>query len=354
MALAGAKSEDVATRKGALLVALALPMSHGHPILWDLVIDPVPEIRQQVFERAQTAQHDGLQLLRRAAESADHGMATIAVQHLTAALDHPSLPIMRRLLNHDIAEIRSRAATFLGWTAGPGVRPKLQSLVSSDAEASVREAAQAALDVIGDPTDRPEPVWWWETQRPVKASKKKTTPAPKKAAEKRPAKEKPAANNQEDPPSVADIVRAAGGTEPKDDGPWTALDAAALQEVGRLLASTRPDDDPTLCVGLARCVARYARPHWTVHLRPLLSAGDPALRAHAVAGLAAVAGPSQVPWFRPLLGDDQPDVRLAAIEAFATLCERLERSDLLGGYLTPLTHDSDGAVQQAALAALAS
>ena len=67
-------------------------VSHGHPILWDLVIDPEPTIRKQVFQRAIDAQHDGLQLLRRAAESADEEMACTAVRHLTAAVDRPSLP----------------------------------------------------------------------------------------------------------------------------------------------------------------------------------------------------------------------------------------------------------------------
>lgn len=354
MALAEAKSGDVNTRTGALRVALALPMSHGHPILWDLVIDPEPEIRAQVFERAIAAQHDGLQLMRRAAESNDDEMATTAVRHLAAALDRPSLPIMRRLLNHAVADIRMRAATFLGWTAGPAVRPKLQTLASSDPETSVREAAQAALDTLGDTADCPAPVWWWERNSGGPAAAKKKSKKAKAAPKATTPKPVDADSAQDNQPTVADLVRAAGKGGKTADDAWTTLDDDGLQEVGRLLASARPDDDHDLCVGLARCVAHYARPHWTVLLRPLLAAEAPELRAHAVAALGEIAGPSQVPWFRPLFADDAGAVRHAAVVAFVRLCARLERPELLVSYLGPLTNDADATVNKAVNAALSS
>ena len=104
-------------------------------------------------------------------------------------------------------------------------------------------------------------------------------------------------------------------------------------------------------MGLARCVELYARPHWTVHLRPLLSAGREEIRAHAVTGLGAVAAQSG-PWFRPMLDDADASVRLAAVNAFETLravgAPRPHRC-----VRGTLDKDSDEAVQQAALAALA-
>ena len=347
IALQRAQSTEKKERLGALRVAIALPTSHGMPMIRELLLDSEASIRERAYAHAIALEAEGIPLLRRVTEGDDLALATDALKRLVQADDRGSVALMRRLLHSASPDMRAGAATLLGVSAGPAVVPQLTQLVAHDPDQGVREAATQALETITG-------------EKPRSSAPKSDAPSDDIEAAAPPADGLPDPDPKTGhlplpspmPGEPELLLSLLGGCAPGDREQVLQVLSDHLEAVGETMARFSAEGSPLLGAGLGVAAAHFARPAWAQSLRRLLQDGRSQVKGEAARAMGAVGGLGQIPQIQGLLTDTNADVRLAAVEGLNALCARLERLDLARGRIEALTEDTDARVKAAVAAIL--
>lgn len=347
IALQRAQSAKKKERLGALRVAIALPTSHGMPMIRELLLDRESSIRERAYAHAAELGDEGIPLLRRVTEGDDLTLAADAIQRLVDADDRGSVALMRRLLDSPSADIRKGAATLLGVSAGPAVVPRLTQLATNDPDEGVREAASQALETItGERPDTSEA----PSADPSQAVDSGDAPAVGLPDPDPKTGHLPLPSPMPGDPDL--LLSLLGGCAPADREQVLNLLSEQLEAVGQAMSRFSDQASPLLGAGLGVAAAHFARPAWAQSLRRLLQDARAQVKSEAVRAMGAVGGLGQIPQMQGLLTDAEADVRLAAVEGLNALCSRLDRLDLARGRVEALADDADARVKAAVAAIL--
>ncbi len=347
IALHRAQSTEKKERLGALRVAIALPTSHGMPMIRELLLDAESSIREHAYAHAVALEEEGIPLLRRVTEGDDLALATDALKRLVKADDRGSVALMRRLLDSVSADIRAGAASLLGVSAGPAVVPQLTQLATHDPDEGVREAASQALEIItGEKPGSSEPksdTSSGDAEGAVAPVADLPEPDPKTG-------HLPLPSPMPGEPEL--LLTLLGGCAPGDREQVLNALSEHLEAVGEAMARFSDQGSPLLGAGLGVAAAHFARPAWAQSLRRLLQDARAQVKSEAARAMGAVGGLGQIPQIQGLLADANADVRLAAVEGLNALCARFERLDLARGRIEALAEDADARVKAAVAAIL--
>lgn len=320
--------EDIEQRLLAVSVAGAIGGSRGMYTVRMFLKDSEVAVRRRCLEVGVADGETGITLLRAILDDADEAVVLETIQWLRRAADRGSAGNLRRTMRHESAEVRTRAAEFLGHIAGPSVISAVRPL-TSDPDEGVRAAATEAIERLEGNLAQDEPDIWWG----VKDITGWTPPEPVPLPDPLPTD------------NTAELLRVLARAS--EDDRQSVLDALTANyssaDISRAVRKARPDEDRPLSVGAALAGRIWERRDWVVPLRRLLTDDDPWVRITVIDTLALIGTASVVPGVRQLLGVAQPEVRAASIHCLHALCGEDERER----YFKVLEGDQTAPVLQA-------
>lgn len=317
---------DEVERRMAIDVAGAVGRDRGMGVVRLFLDDPSPAVRRHCVDLAVREGEHGLLVLRSAVSDDDPEIALEAVRWLRRALDPGSAGALRRILKTEHDALRAAAAELIGHIAGPGLVIALRPLLDSQNDA-VRTAAEQAIERLEGHLPRDEPHPWWTEPADESYSAPTGTDLPESLPD--------------DPEALLQLL---GQVAPEHT--TTVLDALepfGPSKMGFIVRACRPNGDRERNIGAARLGRAWERRDWVVPLRRLLPDDDPTVRIAVADCLAVIGSPSVLIGVRQLLQAPQSAVRAAAVRALTALCEPSE----LVRFTSEVHHDEDPLVKAA-------